>query len=56
MAEQWVEHQLSPVVQWKVLEMSNGHAGANCAVVTGSNGIPVSVDKAAALHKPIFIT
>ena len=25
--------------------MSNGHAGANCAVVTGSNGIPFPLTK-----------
>ena len=28
-----------------MLEISNGQVGANCVVVTGSNGIPVPVDK-----------
>ena len=39
MVQQWVEQRLSPVVQWWVLEISNSHASANCAVVTASNGI-----------------
>ena len=31
---------------WRTsLEMSNSHAGANCAVVTGSNGIPFPLTK-----------
>ena len=43
--EQWGEQWLSLEVQQKVLEMSNGHVGANCAVVTGSNGIPFPLTK-----------
>ena len=45
MAEQRAEQRLSPAVQRQVLEMSNSHAGMNCAVVTGSNGIPFPLTK-----------
>ena len=52
--EQWVEQRLSPAVQQYPFEMSKGHVGGNCAVVTGSNGIPVPVDKAVCYVNPFL--
>ena len=54
MGEQRVEQRLSPVIQRYPLEMSNGHAGGNCAVVMGSNRIPVPVDKAVGYVNPFL--
>ena len=34
--------------------MSNGQAGANWAVVTGSNGIPVAREKAVGYVNPLL--
>ena len=53
-AEQRVEQRMSPAVQQYPIEMSNGHAGGNCAVVTGSNGITVPVDKAVGYVNPFL--
>ena len=52
--KQWVEQRLSPVVQQYPLEMSTGHAGGNCAVVMGSNGIAVPVNKAVGYINPFL--
>ena len=54
MGEQRVEQRLSPAVQRYPLEMSNGHAGGNYAVVTGSNRIPFPVDKAVGYVNPFL--
>ena len=54
MGEQQVEQRLSPAVQRYPLEMSNSHALRNCAVATGSNGIPVPVDKAVGYVNPFL--
>ena len=45
---------MSPAVQRYPLEISNGHASGNCAVVTGSNGIPVPVDNAVGYVNPFL--
>ena len=55
MAEQRVEQRLSLVVQWQVLEMSNSHAIANFAVVTGSNRIPFLFTKPLHYVNPFFL-
>ena len=54
MGEQRVEQRLSSAVQRYPLEMSNGHAGRNYAVITGSNGIPILVDKAVGYVNPFL--
>ena len=52
--EQRVEQRLSLAVQRYPLEMSNGHTEGNCAVVMGSNGIPIPVDKAVGYVNPFL--